>query len=125
MDEKEEKQLTTVPTGPQIQRREKWIDLPDEYAGFRLKIWVNAPTKLWMAVNSASNGGSESEAQKAIEKIVLEHNGWRDFDGRPYPPPTSAEFWQEIPTELAACILVATQVEMSNLPNSMAPRKRR
>ena len=107
--------------GPRIQRRETWIDLPEEYAGFRVKIWVNSPSKLWADLGS----GDEERAQAAAEKLVLEHNGWLDFDGDPYPPPSLPEFWDEIPTELAACVLAAAQAEIQKLPNSIAPRRRR
>lgn len=112
-------------TGPKIQRREKWVDLPNEYEGFKFRVWVNAPTKLWVAVGKAGEEDGETQAQEALKQIVLEHNGWLDFDGNPFPPATSTEFWEEIPTELAACILAATQAEQSKLPNSLAPKRRR
>jgi hypothetical protein len=107
--------------GPRIQRREQWIDLPPEYDGFRVKIWVNAPTKFWTALSSED----ESEALNGMQKIVLEHNGWLDFDGEPYPPAGSPELWEEVPTELAACVLVAAQTAMSDLPNSLRPTRQR
>ena len=106
---------------PQIQRREKWVDLPDEYPGFRVRIWVNSPTRLWADLGS----GDEQAGQKAAKKLVLEHNGWLDFDGNPYPPPSETAFWEEIPTELAACIMAVAQAEIQKLPNSIMPRRRR
>lgn len=114
-------------TAPRIQRREKWVDLPDEYEGFRFKIWVNAPTKYWMALAQSASDDSAGQdgAIEALQKIVLEHNGWLNFDGEPFPPAAEAVFWEEIPTELAACMIVAAQMEQSKLPNSMAPRRRR
>lgn len=112
-------------TGPQIQRREKWVDLPEEYAGFKIKVWVNAPTRLWSAIGQAANSGDEGAAQDAAQKIVLEHNGWLDFDGEPYPPANTSEFWAAIPTELAGVVFALVQYEMGNLPNSIAARKRR
>lgn len=108
-------------TAPQIQRREKWIDLPEEYAGFRIKVWLNAPTKVWMGLTNKK----EKKAQEAAKQIVLEHNGWLDFDGEPYPPPSEEAFWEDIPTELAASVFAAANAEMSDLPNSIATRKRR
>lgn len=113
---------TQAAQGPQIQRRERWLELPDEYEGFRIKIWLNAPTKLWMALMDSQD---EKAAQAAAERLVLEHNGWLDFDGNPYPPPSDAAFWEEIPTELAAAVLALAQVAMQDLPNSLAPTKRR
>lgn len=107
--------------GPQIQRREKWVELPAEYAGFKAKVWINGPTALWSDMNS----GEEGKALEAAKKLVLAHNGWRDFDGKEYPPPAEDTFWELIPTELAACVLAAIQAEVQKLPNSMLPQKRR
>lgn len=107
--------------GPQIKRREKWVELPAEYEGFKFRVWVNAPTKLWNDLQSED----DQAALEAMKKLVLEHNGWLDFDGEPYPPAGETKFWEAIPTELAACILVATQTEMQKLPNSIAPPRRR
>jgi len=109
--------------GPQIRRREAWVELPEEYAGFKFKVWLNAPSRLWVAIGGADN--DEAGAEGALRQIVLEHNGWRDFDGEVYPQPDKSAFWEDIPTELAACILIATQQEMGKLPNSLAPQRRR
>ncbi len=107
--------------GPQIKRREATIKLPEEYEGFEVTAWVNAPAKLWN--NLTSN--EETLAREAMSKLVISHNGWLDFEGQPYPPANTPAFWEEIPTELAATILVALQVEMQKLPNSIAPQNRR
>lgn len=105
---------------PQVMRREAWLDLPDkEYPNFRMKVWANAPTKLWLQINS----GSETKAQEAARQLFLEHNGWLDFDGNEYPPPSEQSFWEEIPTELAAAVFALAQVEMQKLPNSILPRR--
>ena len=114
----EDKNQVAVPTGPQVQRREKWVPLPDEYEGFEFRMWVNAPVSLWQRVIQ----GGDSEA---LQKIVLEHNGWRDFDGQPYPPATELAFWEQIPNELAACILGACQAEMGKLAASQRQTRRR
>lgn len=106
---------------PQVKRREVWVSLPDEYEGFEFKLWVNAPTKLWMQLGS----GNEERSSAAIQKLVLDHNGWLDFDGNAYPEVAEQAFWEEIPTELAACMLAAAQVEIQKLPNSLMPRRGR
>ncbi len=106
---------------PRIKRREAWVELPDEYEGFKFLVWVNAPTKLWQELGS----GDEARGLEAMRKLMLDHNGWLDFDGEPYPPASEPAFWEEIPTELAACMLVAAQVEMQKLPKSLAPKNRR
>lgn len=108
-------------TGPQIKRREAWVELPQEYEGFKFRVWLNAPTRLWNDLNN----GDEATALESLKQLVLEHNGWLDFEGQPYPPPDTGDFWEQIPTELAACILTAAQTEMQKLPNSMAPQRRR
>lgn len=107
--------------GPQIKKRLTWIKLPDEYEGFEAQIWVNAPTKYWNMLGT----GDEDAIIDGVRHIVLEHNGWLDFDGEPYPPASEAAFWEEIPSELAACILMAAQAEVQRLPNSLAPNNRR
>ena len=110
-----------TPAAPRIQKREKWIDLPAEYAGFKIKVWVNAPSKLWTDIVSQE----EAAAQEAATRLVMEHNGWLDFDGEPYPDASDPQFWVEIPTELGACILAAARAEIQKLPNSLAPKRRR
>jgi hypothetical protein len=109
-------------SGPRVQRREKWLDMPTEYEGFQVRVWLNPPAWLWHQFMRV-DGGAERLA--AASKIVLEHNGWLDIEGKPYPPPDMPEFWAEIPTELAACIMRAILLEQQNLPNSLAPMKRR
>ncbi len=112
-----------VPTAPRIKRREVWVPLPDEYEGFEFKLWVNAPTRLWNTILDANSTGVEIRV--ALLTIIIEHNGWLDFEGKPYPPADEPEFWDDIPTELAACIIAASQAETRNLPNSIASRRRR
>lgn len=119
---------TPAPTGPRVQRREAWVDLPDAYAGFRARIWVNAPGRI---LNDLLTNGDDEEAikekraQKAASQVVLEHNGWLDFDGNPYPPASDPEFWDAIPLELTTTLLFVIRLEMNKLPNSLIPKKRR
>jgi hypothetical protein len=102
--------------GPRVRRREEWVALPEPYQGFRFRLHVNASTRTWMRVAA---GGDDAEA--ALRSLVLEHNGWCDEEGAPYPPATEAAFWEEIPTELAALVLKASQVEMGKLGSSLGP----
>lgn len=106
--------------GPRIPRREKWVQLPEEYPGFEAQVWVNAPTQVWGNLSSPDEG----VAMEAAKKLVVAHNGWLDFDGEPYPSPSDEAFWNAIPTELAACTLAAIQAEAQKLPNSMMPKPR-
>lgn len=107
--------------GPQIKRREAWVELPAEYEGFKFRVWLNAPTRIWNDLTSTQ----EEQTLEALKQLVLEHNGWIDFEGQPYPPASEPKFWEDIPTELAACMLISIQVEMQKLPNSIAPQRRR
>lgn len=114
--------MAPAPAGPRILRREAWVTLPDAYAGFTFRLWVNAPQRLWNDLGS----GDEARARAAMGQIVLEHNGWLDFDGQPYPPASNPEaLWDAVPTELAGVVITAAQLEIAKLPNSMAPQKRR
>lgn len=109
-------------TGPQIPKRLVWVDLPEEYPGFRIQVWVNAPVKLWNPVN---NPGSNQQIEDALRKICLEHNDWLDFDGQAYAQPTETEFWRDIPTELAASIIEVAREASRQLPNSLALKRRK
>jgi hypothetical protein len=73
-------------------------------------------------------GTSAQDAQaasEALKQIVLEHNGWCDEDGNPLPDANTDAFWNDIPTELGGVIIIAAQLEMGKLPNSLKPTKRR
>ncbi len=102
--------------GPKVRRREKWIQIKDEaYEGFEFRIWVNYPQRLDIDIRS----GDEDKIRAAMQVIVLEHNGWLDEEGNPYPQPTEAEFWNLISNELAAVILALLRMEAARLPNSL------
>ncbi len=108
-------------TGPVIPRREAWLDVP-EYPGFRVKLWLNYPRRLREDINSRD----EARISAAARQIVLEHNGWVDFDGLPYPPANTEEFWAEIPTELATVLMYLALEEVGAiLPKSLAQSRRR
>jgi hypothetical protein len=109
------------PTPPRLKRREVWIKLPADYDGLTARIWLNAPQRHWNDLRSSD----DAQAKAAAAQIVLEHNGWTDFDGLPYPQPSDPTFWDLIPTELMAVVFMAAQLEMGKLPNSMAPTRRR
>lgn len=114
--------LDTIPhTGPRIPKRIDWVDLPQEYAGFRARIWINYPQRLVGEITS----GDTSRMTAALAQIVLEHNGWLDDEGQPFPPPTTQAFWEAIPTELAAVLMALINAEASRLPNSLTARPRR
>jgi hypothetical protein len=138
---------TVVVAGPRLPRRETWVNLPGDYSGFRYKVWVNAPKRLWNAVFAAAATAEDEvlpddtpaevqtkadrlkaradAASQALQQIVLEHNGWLDDLGAPFSPASEPAFWDEIPNELAGLILATAALEMTRFPNSLAPKKRR
>lgn len=108
-------------TGPRIRRREGWVDFPPEYEGFRVKLWYNFPSKLLDDLRS----GEQDVTEAALRRIVLEHNGWCDEEGKPYPAAGDEGFWEAIPTEVAAIVLALIQMEATKLPNSLLAARRR
>lgn len=115
--------VNAAPTGPIIVRRVKWVDLPEEYAGFKIKIWLNPPGKLWQRI--FSDDSDEEEKQAALSQVVIEHNGWRDYDGETYPQPVIKDFWDSIPNELAALIITLCQLQVADLPTSALAKSRK
>jgi len=127
--------MTARKEATRIPRREDWIDLPDEYgeAGMQVRLWLNYPVHLKQDLF----GGDDQKTKAALRQIVLEHNGWTDFGGNPYPPCDQAEvpaaddqpavpgFWEAIPDELAAAILVLVRIEAGKLAVSLVSRPRR
>src|SRR4051812_40815396 len=82
------------PSGPRERQRVEWLDLPadSEYAEFKVKAWTNYPQRLMTEL-----GSNEPErVRPALQKIVLEHNGWIDQEGEPYPLASSPDFWEAI-----------------------------
>lgn len=109
-------------SGPRLPRREQWIDLPEQYyPGFRVKVWVNYPRRL----NDELRSDEEPRVMAALHQIVLEHNGWRDTDGTPYPPATGDEFWHVIDNELAAVVIVLVNEQVGKLALSLRTRNGR
>jgi hypothetical protein len=111
----------TVPTGPRLPRREAWIELPPEYPGFRVKVWVNYPRRL----NDELASGESERIVGVLRQIVLEHNGWSDTDGTPFPQANTAAFWDAIPDELAAAVIVLVREQVGKLAGSLVTRSGR
>lgn len=103
-------------SAPRIPKRSAWVDVePEEYSGFQVRLWLNPPAGTAAPIFSTES--DEDTQMAALGQIVLEHNGWLDFDGEPYPPSTDAAFWKAIPTELAALILVQIVNVINDRPN--------
>ena len=104
-------------------RRESRVEMPAPYDGFAFQLWVNAPQRLWNEVAS----GDDERGKTALMQLVSEHNGGLlDFDGQPLPPASEKGFWDAIPTEMLAAMIVLANAEIARLPKSLAlPTKRR
>lgn len=109
------------PAGPRLPRREVWFELPSEYAGFRVKVWVNYPRRF----NDDLVTGDSGKIVAVLRQIVLEHNGWCDFDGTPFPTADTAEFWAAIPDELASAVIVLLREQVGKLASSLQTRNPR
>jgi hypothetical protein len=108
-------------TGPRIPRRDAWVEVPDPYEGFRVKLWVNYPRRFLEDIQS----GESARIKDALCKIVLEHNGWCDEEGAPLPPASTPDFWDAIPDELAGALIALLNEEGQRLPNAIAQRTKR
>lgn len=107
--------------GPRVQRREAWLDLPPPYAGFKIRIVATFPSKFFRELDAAP---TQADQAALLGTVVLEHNGWQDFDGVVYPQPGAREFWDEIPDELAAAVVALLRRERDALPNLILRTKR-
>ena len=56
--------------------------------------------------------------------VVLEHNGWADEDGTPYPPVTDPAFFDALPQEMGNLMATAIKEAFTTLPNSGSAAKR-
>ena len=107
------------PSGPRLVRKEAWVDLPQaEYPGFRAKLWINYPQRFAQEISS----GDQERGRAALRRIVLEHNGWCNEEGAPYPAASDPGFWAEIPDELAGVLIVLCRLEPLGLARTMAQR---
>jgi hypothetical protein len=131
-----------VPAGPTllvVPKRVAWVpdeadDLPEcrafaeAYPGFRFKLWLNYPKPLDRAIRAGPKDVPDADERErgtraALQQVVLEHNGWAmpDETGQPValPPPSTDAFWETIPDELAAGMVLIVMRAPSRLPNSM------
>ena len=94
----------TVDTTRRLPKRIVPLTLPAPYDDFHVTCWINAPRSLWLEAQS----GDEQRTAAALQQIVLDHD-LVDFDGVAYAPAASAEFWEQIPTEVGIVIIQAIQ----------------
>lgn len=107
------------PAGPRAKRVEIWLDIPEEsaYPGYRFRAWINHPSKLFSTL--------QADAAKSLSSVFLEHNGWIDTEGEPYPPMSDPDFWGEIPDDLMRAMMATLDKEKDVLPNLVRRMPRR
>jgi hypothetical protein len=125
-------QVMTLPAGGVTWgKKTAWMDMPDDYSGMKIRVWVNYPNDFDQEISSRD----PDKLRNIVKQIFLEHNGWVTPDEveaaarenrtpRPMPQPTTDEFWQLIPNELAGAVLLLLNRETMKLPNSLIQRYR-
>lgn len=113
------------PAGPpRAKRRESWVEIPEEFGeGMHFRMWLSYPT----GYRAELLGAETTEARKLqiLHEVILEHNGWCDEQGQPYPPAESDAFWRVISEELGGVLIALLIDEPSNAPLALVARKRR
>jgi hypothetical protein len=137
-----------APSGPRDKQRIVWLELPEPYEGVRIQAWINPPNHLMTTVSAggqratlaalqalpdSADHDAERERLQAqaaeeryaiLSRIVLAHNGWEDYDGCPYPPANTREFWDAISTEAAMLIFAVLTDEATKAPLAFQKRRR-
>jgi len=99
---------------PRAPKREVEVAIPG-YPGFLCWVWSNFPQRLRDELTS----GDGDRIRAALCRLVVEHNGWCDADGEPYPPASDPAFWNAIPTELGSLLSRAIREAPDAFPNSL------
>lgn len=96
-------------------RRVVEVSLPEPYACFTVRLWINLPQSLWREMMS----NDLDTCAAAFGKMVVSHD-LVDFDGNPYPPGGSPDLYRELPTELVRVIndLRVAQIGRLNPPSA-------
>lgn len=132
-----------APAGLVIGRKLVWLPKREDhsdaanhfraaYPGFAFQIWTNydrQTSNLFGGEPDETTKESEARLRRALKRIVLAHNGWQIHDedvGGPVllPPPSTDEFWDRIPTDLATAMIIFIGQAATALPNSMSPQRR-
>jgi hypothetical protein len=102
--------------GPRAPRREVEVAI-DGYEGFTAWIWANYPRRILTALRATTD---EQALFALLRQLVIEHNGWRDADGEPYPPADDPAFYDAVPYELAVLLVHAINAAPGVYPQSLA-----
>ncbi|HXI15480.1 MAG TPA: hypothetical protein VNM48_03840 [Chloroflexota bacterium] len=105
--------------GPRAPHIEDWVDVPG-YPDHKARVWLNFPNRLLTSIAESD----QRTAAEALCQIVLEHNGWCDEHGEPYPPASDPTFWETLSTHQAAALIAAVRTRATAAPLAAAPRGR-
>jgi hypothetical protein len=99
-------------------RVERWVSL-EGLPDFQIRAWLNHPWRLRQDLIS----GDAKRFHAAFRQVVLEHNGWLDGAGEPYPSVEAdpAAFWNALSTPLARTMLRSIYTEANALGNFPMP----
>jgi hypothetical protein len=108
--------LQAIPHPSRWGKRYAWLELPEPYEGFQMRIWVNYPNKLDQDI--AAGGDSRRNALKAI---FVQHNNWPDIEDETklLEQPSEDAFWNKIPNELLGILIAGLNLEVSRIPKLM------
>ena len=109
----------SVPTGPRAPHIEAWVDI-EEYPEHKARVWVNFSASLMAEMNSRD----QERIYAALRQIVLEHNGWLDENGTPYPPANDPAFWDALPIHLASRAMQAVMERATGSPLARPTQRR-
>ena len=93
------------------------VTLPEPYQQFTATLWVNMPRSLLEGLYSMD----EETIAAAFAQLVIGHD-LVDFDGAPYPPAGTPEFFRAIPNDLFAVIRLAARQQEGRLSPPSAGR---
>lgn len=111
-------------------RREKWLKLPTSadfgYSRWMVYMWTNFPSDLLNRIPDIPG----EERKTNLNRIFLQHNGWKDYQGNPYPQPGEdvaegePDFWDAIPQEVANALIQLMNVQQRQLSFLVEERPR-
>lgn len=120
------------PRGSMIANRMVWIQLPEPYDNLEFQAWLDYPREVaieWTPVEGETNRERGARTIRAARQTFHRHRGidnqqpWQDEEGE-IPDPTTAEFWERIPTPLGAAMLTSFFEEMAGNRASRRSRKK-
>lgn len=104
--------------GPMIPTEEVEISLAGRYQGMTFRIQADYPSR----VGNDLRSGDQERLRKALQYIVLQHNGWRDREGM-LPSPDTDEFWDRLSETVMVAMLRAIGEEVGKVYSSLGLRR--